>query len=314
MKNTHKTVNLCKELIRVNLPDIKIKNKYLRHLAKSLSAIRYVMCHLSILYQIEFRDYLLLPQLDFVITTKCSLRCKECANLMPYFQPPETYDTVYLKKMLEKLLVYVDGIDELRILGGEPFLHPDLAEILAYAEKQSKINRIAIFTNGTILPQKPELIQILKQPKITIVISDYGQMSRNKDALIKMCEENNIAYYINFIPLWISFGNLDHRKRTTDELRIQFQRCGNVCKTYLEGTLYWCERQASGSKLNFITCLQNEMVDIGNAKQSRDIIRKRIWDFYCNTKYISACLQCDKGTRECKEVPIAEQLRKEEIL
>ena len=306
--------NLCKDLIRVNLPDVKIKNKVLRRTVKAFAGGIYGVSHISSFYNILCKDYLVIPQIDFVITTRCSLRCRECANLMPYFKEPETYSVEFLKEELDKLLEYVDEIHELRVLGGEPFIHPHLNEILDYAVTKKKINRIVIFTNGTVLPKNDLLIESLRKKKISITISDYGTWSKEMDNLLELCKKNKIKCGVKFIPQWVSFGGLQKRKRTAEELKEQVRKCDNVCKSYLEGKIYWCERQASGNKLGLIKSTEKEYIDVMNNTGNIEQVRKRILDYCYNTRYIGACMQCDKGTDACKEVPMAEQVKKGELL
>ena len=303
-----KSGKLCKDFIRVHIPDIKIRQKNIRRAVKTIYAAGYGITHLSTLSKIWNNKCLALPQLDFVITTICILRCRECSNLMKYFHNPENYETDYLENTLDKLLEYIDEIHELRVLGGEPFVHPNLDKILSNILQHPQIKKIVIFTNGTILPAKSSLIQILKNKRVSITISDYGDYSKEKINIIKLCKKNNIKCSVNFIPLWLSFGNLETRKRSKKELIRQFQRCNNICKSYLEGKIYWCERQASGNKLGFVN--GNDYVDIMNSHLSRSEMQELIRQYCSNTTYITACLQCDKGTDSCKEVPIAEQLPK----
>ena len=55
------------------------------------------------------------------------------------------------------------------------------------------IKEIVIYTNATIIP-KGENFECLKNDKIFIEITDYGNLSRRRDELIKLLEENNIRY------------------------------------------------------------------------------------------------------------------------
>lgn len=263
---------------------------------------------------IIFKDKLVIPQLDFVITTKCSLKCRDCADLMPYFKCPENRKFEDLEKEMNQLLKYVDSINEVIVLGGEPFLHPELHKILNYLSSLEKIKSIVIFTNGTIVPKDKMLINALKNKKIRILISDYGKLSRNKEKLMNLSKMENIRCRINFIPLWASFGNLSRKNRNDSQLIKQFLSCGNACRTYFEGKFHYCERSAMGTTLGYIPSTDNDYVDIMNSKYSKSEIRQRIIELSYDKKYIEACRYCDKGTSACVEVPIAAQLEKEETL
>lgn len=124
-----------------------------------------------------------IPSLDLILTEKCSLKCADCANLMPYFKSPKDSDLNNMLSNLDIILEHVDSITELRILGGEPFLFRKISEVLKYALLQKKIPNIVIYTNGTIVP-RAETLEHLINDKIILEITDYGKLSRNFDKLI----------------------------------------------------------------------------------------------------------------------------------
>ena len=68
--------------------------------------------------------------LDWVITEKCSLKCRDCSNLMQYYKKPENIYIEQLKDEMYNLLKVVDEIMDLRIIGGEPFMHTEMFNII----------------------------------------------------------------------------------------------------------------------------------------------------------------------------------------
>ena len=56
-----------------------------------------------------------------MITTKCSMNCESCANLMQYYTAAKNTDEEILKSV-ETLNENVDDILEFRIIGGEPLM------------------------------------------------------------------------------------------------------------------------------------------------------------------------------------------------
>lgn len=307
-------MQMCMAVIRNKLPIIPIKSTSLRRVVKAVCAVGVAIANINQICGIIFLNRLIIPQLDFVITTKCSLRCKNCADLMPYFKCPENRTLEDLQKEMDKLLECVDSINEVVVLGGEPFLHPDINQVLSYLVGLNKVKSVVIFTNGTIVPKREEVIKVLKNKKIQILISDYGKVSRNKDKLLQLSRERGFSCKINFIPLWASFGKLHRRNRNESQLIKQFRSCDIPCRTYFEGKFHYCERSAMGTALGYIPSTDDDYVDIINGNYSRDEVRKRIIDLSYAKSYIEACRYCDKGTLACVEVPIAEQLENGEDL
>ena len=53
--------------------------------------------------------------MDVVITERCSLKCKDCANLMQYYEKPQNSDLEILFKSLDRMMECVDQIYEFRV-------------------------------------------------------------------------------------------------------------------------------------------------------------------------------------------------------
>ena len=55
-------------------------------------------------------DKLWLYSLDVMVTERCSLRCKDCSNLMQYYAHPQHTDLYQIKTSLDRLLEKADGL------------------------------------------------------------------------------------------------------------------------------------------------------------------------------------------------------------
>lgn len=131
-----------------------------------------------------------IPYLELVLTTKCTLRCESCNNLMQYFSPKNQY-TCTLEGILESLdclLENIESIQRLRIIGGEPLMFKELPQLVVALEQRKKIRSFDILTNATI-DFKEELLQELKKAKKLrkISISDY---STSPNLKIPLKQEN----------------------------------------------------------------------------------------------------------------------------
>ena len=88
--------------------------------------------------------------LDVMITTRCSLKCESCSNLMQYYVNPENSDH---KKILDEINIitnHVDDISEFRVIGGEPMMNKAWADITYGIVKNNPRRKVFIYTNGTI--------------------------------------------------------------------------------------------------------------------------------------------------------------------
>ena len=74
-------------------------------------------------------NLLFIRSVDLVLTEKCSLKCKDCANLMQYYQNPVNIEKQELLDDLEDLMSVADEVNEIRIIGGEPLMNKDFHDI-----------------------------------------------------------------------------------------------------------------------------------------------------------------------------------------
>lgn len=136
----------------------------------------------------------IIPRMDLVLTTRCSLKCESCANLMQYYEKPYDIPLDHIKKYMNRLSKISHEIKQVYVLGGEPFLYADLEEVIKYLNNIEKIKEIIVVTNGTIAWDNDKIKQTFGGQKVVIRISDYGELSKHKEELIEQLEEEEIPY------------------------------------------------------------------------------------------------------------------------
>lgn len=258
------------------------------------------------------KEYFLMPQIDLVLTTKCSLKCKNCANLMQYYKNPYDVDKNVIKRSVKELLKGIDYLRSVLVLGGEPFVYKDLNNILEFLCRESKIGKVFVVTNGTICPTDESLIHTLQHPKICIRISDYGELSVHKRQLISLCQKRNIQYRLIKQGRWFLPGNVQKRNRTPRELQVHFRRCSTLCRSLLNGRLYYCARGAHLTDLKFAPD-KGEYVDL-LTKKTGDKRRQEIHEYCSRRKAITVCDYCDIRTAAYEKTKVKPAEQTKEVL
>ncbi|XP_054652720.1 molybdenum cofactor biosynthesis protein 1 isoform X2 [Dunckerocampus dactyliophorus] len=91
------------------------------------------------------------------LTEKCNLRCQYCmpeegVKLTPRGQLLSTSEVLTLARLFVK-----EGVEKIRLTGGEPLIRPDVVDIIAELRKLEGLKTIAVTTNGMnlarLLPQ-----------------------------------------------------------------------------------------------------------------------------------------------------------------
>lgn len=246
--------------------------------------------------------HLWLDYVEVVVTTKCNLRCPDCANLMQYYEKPYHLDRETLLTSVRKLVESFDACDHLKLLGGEPFLYPDLKDVLE-AIPREKLGKITIATNGTVIPTDPELFAVMRRKRVTVFFSNYAISQDTQQQFIELLEHKGITYEVAHSPAWIDYGApvLSSRERGRCDLQRQFLNCHIVCKSLLNGCLYYCPRSGHGYDLGIIDRKPGEYVDIlhNTTARNRREIRRLMW----RHRPVEACKYCQRGTAAAVKIP-----------
>lgn len=241
------------------------------------------------------------------ITERCTLRCKKCSVLVPYYKHPcdDSFDEIITP--FQRFLSCIDSIAELQIGGGEPMVHKDLGKILSWCLEQKKIKEISIFTNSTILPDG-DLTKILSNPKIKLLLDNYGKLSRKLSDFIQLCNENGIRYLIQTFERWDDLGNYVDKQETEDQLIEKFRYCsfGNVM-SFMKGKLYRCTTAARIADLQMVADDPSDYVDFTQV-QSADTWGAQIQNLIKNKKYHLGCRLCNGISTHNLGIPVAEQM------
>lgn len=252
-------------------------------------------------YKNGYYEYLEIP-----ITTRCTLKCAGCSNLIPCYKNKNSINSYKLLKSIDKFLEIINNIVYIRILGGEPFVSKDIIPVLKKLLKSDKIQRIELVTNGTVIPNNKELLKLLQNKKINVSISKYPYSKI--DELTKVLKENNISYKIDDIKFWLSYGRLNKRNKTIKQLKKQYRKCNHVCKSMVNGEIHLCPRSSHGKDLGVINVPEHEYLNILDKTLS---IKEKQQKFnkLLKKKYITACDYCDFATKDCKKIEVAKQLK-----
>lgn len=243
--------------------------------------------------------------LDWVITTRCSLRCRECSNLMQYYKAPENMEREQLQDELERVLEIVDGIMDVRVIGGEPFMHPQMAEIMEPFLEDSRIHNFSIYTNASILPSE-KMLRVLKNQKVKCEISDYGKLVKNFPAFVETMQREGIRHRVGKMDEWHKLGGLADRKSTESDMRKVFKSCYcNDLITLLAGKIYRCPYSANGRMLEAIPYKEEDAVDIYSG--SKHYLRYKLKYLLFEKQFDYACGYCSGRNNHLGTVPPAEQ-------
>ena len=215
-----------------------------------------------------------LPRITFSIGSVCTLNCKFCSEFIPYFNKKKliSYEQVNLE--IDRILEVVDKLVVAELIGGEPFLHPRIDEIIEKLCNSDKVRFVEITTNAKV-PFQQRWIHALRNPKVRINISDYD--SNNKEEVqcySKIFEDNNIWYrfYTSEEMKWVDCGQLEKEERTEVQNSFCYLTCdcSALCRTIYDGKIYVCA-SAPVMFANGLLKTDNSYLDLSNISDFDDI-------------------------------------------
>ena len=244
------------------------------------------------------RDGLYLGGAEAVVTEKCTLRCRDCANLMQYYDNPARLDGEELLRAVKSLLRAVDGIAYFKIIGGEPLLEQKLiCRLLELPELNcdGKVLGVLIICNGTLSFSDELLHAMQNNPLVSVLLSNYDGLSCKEQEIRKQLESAGISYSeIAADDTWQDYGKPDQQYVLASEADDQFGRCNSkdVCCTVLNGRLYHCPRAAHGAVLGYYPDDGIPLLTEPEDNESPEGPKNRLSDFYHRAKAPAACMYC----------------------
>lgn len=121
------------------------------------------------------------------IEPECNMRCPTCFADSPFNPHPTNHlPLARLKSMIDKVLEKQDKIDMLQLSGGEPTKHPEIFEIVMWAQNHPKIDAVLINTNGSMLAREDfteRLASIARLDRLSIYMQYDGEAEAGQKEL-----------------------------------------------------------------------------------------------------------------------------------
>lgn len=178
--------------------------------------------------------------LEYHIIDHCNLRCDQCCSFSPMLKAwcvtPEQFE-----KDLKLVAQYVQPTF-LKIVGGEPLLHPQLPELLQIARRVGIAPKVSVTTNGHLLKK---LSEAAWESFEMLTVSIYPSPPLSKEHLKWVRTK---AAQHNISVSWKTqdkFVNMNRAEKASDEVaRATFNGCWihHRCNSIKNSRFYSCTR------------------------------------------------------------------------
>lgn len=267
--------------------------------------------HMNIEEHLDGTEELVVGSIDVCMTTRCDLRCKGCGSLMPMYKHPRDVELELIIKSLDRFFSVVDRVFRVNVIGGEPFLYPQMDKVIEYLNSRDEVVSVVVPTNGTVVPNNPNLYEALRNPKNHVRISHYEAYDKKAGKLLAKLEEENIYHTVKNFSVdtfqWYDFGEFELRDRSEEELDKQYYECEVEWMSLYRGKLYPCPRAAHSIDLG-LQPAEGNYIEITDEKISLEELKANLEKFVYETKHYPACNRCNRGTGKCPVIPVAKQM------
>ena len=215
----------------------------------------------------NYKKKVCLMEVHSTITSRCTLKCKHCNMFMPYYREHVDYTAKDILEDLELLFRHVDYIVAYEILGGEPLINGELADMIRQIGDRygNRIGNIGIITNGTLLPDE-QLIEISKKYNVKYDFSDYTDVVDYKkrfDSAVKIVSDAGLRYSVNRSLRWCDFGfPVNNRMYDFDKVREHMLSCGPIFHGLNDGKYYYCHVSWSADKAKLLKIVSDDYIDL----------------------------------------------------
>ncbi len=132
-----------------------------------------------------------LPYIETHLVDHCNLNCVGCTHYSHMSKEYFVDINKYTKniKQLSKILRF----NRIRLLGGEPLLHPEVNKFMEVTRKYFPRSRLCLVTNGVLLPSMDESFwKTCRDNNIIINLSRYPANSKKIKDYVNLIKKNNV--------------------------------------------------------------------------------------------------------------------------
>jgi len=177
--------------------------------------------------------------LETHVTDHCNLNCSGCTHFAPLVKGEAFTDKKIFENDLKRFKQLFADLYEIRLIGGEPLLHPDLVFFCEFTRKIYPKTNISIFTNGMKLLEMPDIFWRTCSEKDILIKLSYYPINLDIDQIKQKAKAHRVRIKIpKQIHQFMKILNINGDSNP----RQSFQNCQAMYKTPFlgHGKVYPC--------------------------------------------------------------------------
>lgn len=181
------------------------------------------------------------PVLDYVeihLADHCNMNCAGCTHYSPYLEK-HLADVESVRKDFVRLSEIFANVRRIRLMGGEPLLHPEVAAIMRIVREAFPKSHITLTTNGLLLAkQEAAFWEACRTWKIGIDFTVYPPMAGRENEIRALCKAEKVSLRVT--PNGAFLAKLDAQGKQPMKAAFRACRKGAYCPILRDGRIYHC--------------------------------------------------------------------------
>lgn len=187
----------------------------------------------------------------FIINSLCNLSCTHCVQFINNYPIDKRVNipTEIICRDIDSWLELIDSVGTISVMGGETFMHPDIAIIANKFAEHDNFGFVSFPTNG-LYPIKPEQLEGIEDPRIVIAFGAYQHVASQKqleiyEKNVELVKSYGIAYTESrHLPTWVVPSGLYKENDAIEYMTSKKQNCPMPPRNLQirDGKIHVCDR------------------------------------------------------------------------
>ena len=179
-----------------------------------------------------------LDYLEFHVADHCNMNCAGCTHYSPYLEK-HFADVESVQRDFARLREIFSNVRKIRIMGGEPLLHPDVATFMKIARETFPKSHVTLTTNGILLARQGATFwEACRKWRVGIDFTVYPPMASREGEVCDLCERERVPLRVSVSGMFVS--KLDVTGKQPMKSAFRACRKGNYCPILKSGRIYHC--------------------------------------------------------------------------
>lgn len=234
----------------------------------------------------------------FIINSICNLNCTHCVQFINNYPVDKRLNiaTDVICRDIDLWFELIDSVGTISVMGGETFMHPDIARIANKFAEHDNFGFVSFPTNG-LYPIEPKQLEGIEDPRIVIAFGAYQHIASQQqleiyEKNIELVKSYGIAYTESrHLPTWIIPSGLYKENDDIEYMTTKKQNCSMPPRNLQirDGKVHVCDRGVALYAMGIVDYPEDyfDMTQKNTLEKKRNLFRE-----FVDRPFYYTCSHC----------------------